>query len=148
MLLEACPPPPSVCLCCPTTLDLSEPPDPPALPVSPSLAFRAETDCGPDNRKLQICPVCVLLKYLTFHDGVSGLASPDAEGLEHLLESVLGLVLGREDESGGLLAAVTHPDGGQELLEVGTLGCDLQSGGGGNQAGTPVDANIVKSGHN
>ena len=70
-----------------------------------------------------------LLKFLTFHDGVSRLASPGAQGLEHLLESVLGLVLGWEDERGGLLAAVTHPDGGQELLEVGTAGCDLQSAG-------------------
>ena len=87
------------------------------------------------------------LKYLTFHDRVSRLSSPDAQGLEHFLESVLGLVLGREDERGGLLAAVTHPDGGQELLEVGTLGCDLQSGGGGHQSGPPVDAHILESGH-
>ena len=85
--------------------------------------------------------------FLTFHDGVSGLSSPDTQGLEHLLESVLGLVLGREDERGGLLAAVTHPDGGQELLEVGTTGSDLQSGGGGQQAGPPVDADIVESRH-
>ena len=88
-------------------------------------------------------------RFLTFHDGVSGLSGPDAEGLEHLLESVLGLVLRREDESGGLLAAVTHPDGGQELLEVGTPGSDLQSGGGGDQSGPTVDVDIMKygSGH-
>ena len=85
--------------------------------------------------------------FLTFHDGVSGLSCPGAEGLEHLLESVLGLVLGREDEGGGLLAAVTHPDGGQELLEVGTTASDLQSGGGDQQAGPPVDMDIVKSRH-
>ena len=82
--------------------------------------------------------------FLTFHDGVSGLSSPDTQGLEHLLESVLGLVLGREDEGGGLLAAVTHPDGGQDLLEEGTTGCDLQSGGGGDQSGPPVDADVME----
>ena len=86
-------------------------------------------------------------KYLTFHDGVSGLVSPGAEGLEHFLESVLALVLCREDESGGLLAAVTHPDGGQELLEVGTTASDLQSGGGCDQSGPPVDADIMESRH-
>ena len=91
----------------------------------------------------------VLLKRLTFHDGVSGLSSPDTQGLKHLLESVLGLVLGREDDGGGLLAAVTHPDGGQKLLEVGTLDCDFQSGGGDHQSVPPVDAHILllESGH-
>ena len=91
----------------------------------------------------------VLLKRLTFHDGVSGLSSPDTQGLEHLLESVLGLVLGREDEGGGLLAAVTHPDGGQDLLEEGTPGGDLQSGGGCDQSRPPVDADVMEygSGH-
>ena len=90
-----------------------------------------------------------LIKFLTFHNGVSGLSSPDTQGLEHLLESVLGLVLGREDEGGGLLAAVTHPDGGQKLLEVGTPGCDLKSGGGDHQSGPPIDAHILllESGH-
>ena len=67
--------------------------------------------------------------------------------LEHLLESVLRLILGREDERGGLLAAVAHPDGGQELLEEGTPVCDLQSGGGGDQYGPPVDADIMETGH-
>ena len=67
--------------------------------------------------------------------------------LEHLLESVLRLILGREDERDGLLAAVTRPDGGQELLEEGTPGCDLQSGGGGDQTGPPIDADVVETGH-
>ena len=83
----------------------------------------------------------------TFHDGVSGLSSPDAQRLEDLLESVLRLVLGRKDEAGGLLAAVTHPDGGQELLEVGTPGCHLQPGGGCQQSGPPVDAHVMESVH-
>ena len=87
------------------------------------------------------------MKRLTFHDGVSGLSSPDTQGLEHLLESVLGLVLGREDEGGGLPAAVTHPDGGQDLLEEGTPGGDLQSGGGGDQSGPPVDVDVVECRH-
>ena len=82
-----------------------------------------------------------LLRFLTFHNGVSGLSSPDTQRLEDLLQSVLGLILGREDEGGGLLAAVTHLDGGQQLVEVGTLGCHLQSGGGRHQSGPPVDVN-------
>ena len=97
-----------------------------------------------DNRLVQ-CRVRI--KCLTFHDGVSGLTSPEAQGLEHLLESVLGLVLGREDDGGGLLAAVTHPDGGQDLLEEGTPGCDLQSRGGGGQSRPPVDADVVEPRH-
>ena len=72
------------------------------------------------------------------------MSSPGAQGLEHLLESVLGLVLGREEEGGGLLAAVTHPDGGQDLPEEGTPGCDLQSGGGGDQSGPTVDVDVVE----
>ena len=75
------------------------------------------------------------------------MSSPGAQGLEHLLESVLGLVLGREDDGGGLLAAVTHPEGGQELLEEGTPGCDLQSAGGSQESGPPVDVDVVPSPH-
>ena len=67
------------------------------------------------------------------------MSSFGADRLEDLPESVPGLVLRREDEGGGLLAAVTHLDGGEELVEVGTLGCHLQSGGGGHQSGPPVD---------
>ena len=85
--------------------------------------------------------------FLTFHDGVSGVSSPDTQGLEHILESVLSLVLGREEEGGGLLAAVTHPDGGQDLLEEGTPGGDLQSGGAGHQSCPQVDADILELGH-
>ena len=87
------------------------------------------------------------MKCLTFHDGISGLSSPDTQTLEHLLESVLRLVLGREDEGCGLLAAVTHPEGGQDLLEEGTSGCDFQSGGAGHQSCPQVDADILELGH-
>ena len=89
------------------------------------------------------------MKCLTFHDGISGLSSPDTQGLKHLLESVLGLVLGREDDGGGLPAAVTHPEGGQDLLEEGTSGYDLQPGGGSQESGPLVDVDVVEfgSGH-
>ena len=134
--------PPCLSLPRPTSLVLSDPPPP---PVSPSLTLRAETDCGPgDSKRLQIGPVWNLLEYLTFHDGVSG---RDAQRLENLPESVLGLVPLREDEGGGLLTAVTHRDGGQELVEVGTPGCHLQPGGGCQQSGTPVDAHVMESVH-
>ena len=134
--------PPCLSLPRPTSLVLSDPPPP---PVSPSLTLRAETDCGPgDSKRLQIGPVWNLLEYLTFHDGVSG---RDAQRLEDLPESVLGLVLLWEDEGGGLLTAVTHRDGGQELVEVGTPGCHLQPGGGCQQSGPPVDAHVMESVH-
>ena len=103
--------------------------DPPPPPFCPSLSLRAETDCGPgDSKKILKAErdwTRGLLKCLTFHDGVSGLSSPDAQRLEDFLESVLRLVLGREDEGGGLPAAVTRGDGGHQLVEVGTPGCHL-----------------------
>ena len=48
-----------------------------------------------------------------------------AHRLEDLPESVPGLVVWREDEGGGLPAAVTRGDGGHQLVEVGTPGCHL-----------------------
>ena len=75
------------------------------------------------------------------------MSSLDAHRLEDLPESVPGLVLWREDEGDGLPAAVTPADGGQELVEVGTPGCHLQSGGGRHQYGPPVDVDILESGH-
>ena len=51
-----------------------------------------------------------------------------SERVEGRPDGVL-VVLGADDDQ-GLLAAVTHCDGGQELVEVGTPGCHLQPGGG------------------